>query len=520
MQLCADCHREQGDVHDRCPSGGSARVKVAARALGRILAIVVSAAVVGVVGVACTSSQGSTTGAWSASPVPPHYVSPTGSAMWEDSMNPATPCSLATATASVGAGDRVYLRGGTYGSSAVTLSPSGESGSEITWQGYPGETAVLPAGLVVSGDYNTVLSGIAVRHGPASTTSAGIIEFLGNHNVVRGASVHSASTDSGTINVVDFAGSHNSAKVVYTGQGCGAPSFAGSSTYDTFDGGGGTFPAAGTSWIYGDHNSVLNAHFVGTTKHNVDAVWILGDDTHVGTNTRIAGCTFRQIADSGSGQHVDLLQWWHASPNGLLVEDCVIGSKRLYDLRGNVQPGDPAGAVVQFDQEVPQVGPFTFRDNVVCTSGEVVFGANVPTANPLNGWIVCNNDFHVEGSIWFNTAGDWNNTRFVDNIIAHGYAPNFTPNIGTGTVVDHNMYVGVSEPANEGAHSFRSTQTLTQTFVNPDLSSATDYGVRADWRLKAGSVALGAGVQDTSTPVADKNGSAGAGATDIGASRP
>jgi hypothetical protein len=83
-----------------------------------------------------------------------HYASPTGSAIWSQSTNISTPCSITTAMSNAQAGDTVYLRGGTYATTnkgaydTPSLSPtnSGSAGSPIVFGGYQNETATFVPG--------------------------------------------------------------------------------------------------------------------------------------------------------------------------------------------------------------------------------------------------------------------------------------------------------------------------------------------------------------------------------------
>jgi hypothetical protein len=84
---------------------------------------------------------------------PVHYVSADGNASWAQSVNPANPCSPATAFAEAVAGDVVYFRGGVYViphnsafyPSNTTWQPanSGAAGNPITFCAYPSETPIL-----------------------------------------------------------------------------------------------------------------------------------------------------------------------------------------------------------------------------------------------------------------------------------------------------------------------------------------------------------------------------------------
>lgn len=102
----------------------------------------------------------------------------------------AVPCSLRTATGRAIAGDVVFLRGGTYVvTQNVYFATSGRSGNPITFESYPGETAVLDGSALASGldiqprltgDWN-VIRRIEFRGMP----QAGIA-IRGNHNVLDG----------------------------------------------------------------------------------------------------------------------------------------------------------------------------------------------------------------------------------------------------------------------------------------------------------------------------------------------
>ena len=81
-----------------------------------------------------------------------YYVSPTGTALWSECANIDTPCSWQTAVANAVAGDLILFRGGTYEPGtlstsyevpAMNPSNSGTNGNPITFQAYPGETAII-----------------------------------------------------------------------------------------------------------------------------------------------------------------------------------------------------------------------------------------------------------------------------------------------------------------------------------------------------------------------------------------
>ena len=71
-----------------------------------------------------------------------HYVSPTGTGNWNNSLNMSSPSSLDTANASAIAGDIVCLRSGTY-NTHICPANSGTKKQVITYQNYTGEKPVI-----------------------------------------------------------------------------------------------------------------------------------------------------------------------------------------------------------------------------------------------------------------------------------------------------------------------------------------------------------------------------------------
>jgi hypothetical protein len=78
-----------------------------------------------------------------------YYVSPTGSAAWEECTDINSPCSLHLANQNAQAGDTIFIRGGTYSVGQLDSSTEGinpqHSGTDInnriTYSAYPGEVA-------------------------------------------------------------------------------------------------------------------------------------------------------------------------------------------------------------------------------------------------------------------------------------------------------------------------------------------------------------------------------------------
>ncbi len=150
---------------------------------------------------------------------PSAYVSPTGSAAWDDCQS-RTPlsgtaaCSLATANANADAGDTVVMRDGTY-TTQVRPVNMGSSGNMITYEAYSGETPFIDATGIGNGvvlrevDY-IKLDGLEV----ANSDGHGI--FIGNHlgviesdyNVITNCEVHHCGAVNGQSGVY-VGGYHN-----------------------------------------------------------------------------------------------------------------------------------------------------------------------------------------------------------------------------------------------------------------------------------------------------------------------
>ncbi len=101
-----------------------------------------------------------------------------------------TPCTLKTATERAAAGDVVFLRGGTYVvTQNVYFAKSGRSDNPITFESYPGETAVLDGSALSSGlDIQPRLTGnwnVIRRIEFRGMPQAGIA-VRGNYNVLDG----------------------------------------------------------------------------------------------------------------------------------------------------------------------------------------------------------------------------------------------------------------------------------------------------------------------------------------------
>jgi hypothetical protein len=109
-----------------------------------------------------------------------YYVSPAGSAAWNQSTNIKTPCSLETANANARAGDTVYLRGGVY-TAWIAPAKSGNSDTErITYAGYKDERVEISGAryaILLEGKSYITVRGIEFR-----TCHQFLIISGGHHN--------------------------------------------------------------------------------------------------------------------------------------------------------------------------------------------------------------------------------------------------------------------------------------------------------------------------------------------------
>lgn len=119
------------------------------------------------------------------------FASPTGSGT---ACSAGSPCSLATVVGQVTPGAVVFLRGGTYNiTSNLTFAASGTASNKITFESYPGESAILDGGTLAEGTQvfirltgnDNVLRKLEIRNMPAQG-----LYVPGNRNILDGLWVH------------------------------------------------------------------------------------------------------------------------------------------------------------------------------------------------------------------------------------------------------------------------------------------------------------------------------------------
>jgi hypothetical protein len=466
-----------------------------------------------------------------------HYVSPSGTATWAASTSISTPASLATALANYAGGDTVYLRGGTYASSAA-FSRSGASGSRVAFAAYTGEVPVLSQGLTVSGSYLDI-SGVEVTPGRTGIGyGQGQVSVSGTYDNLTGFNIHDLADGTG---------------LAFT-TGAAHDTFSNFHIVKPYYGGimfqGGTAQDTATSY-----NTILNGEVSGACGHEdsggygsqasidvhgtgnvIDGVAVHdsiapspldGDGIRPhGVDLVIRNCAIYDIWHGSIPAHTDAIQFWDHDTN-LLIENNVIGSWAIGGIPDSVFPNDGGSqdAGTNIMMEAQHHVDVTIRNNVFLGSSyfaPINLNSGKPNADSSLSVKLYNNTFFNRGPVTLNTAAGALPVTLTarNNVFAGGTTYGTTtyhPGLSANNVTldsDYNLYVsGAWRPTAEGPHS----KTGSPLFVNPTVTSATSYGRTADFSLSAGSPAIGSGVVDANTPTTDKNGATRTGAMDMGA---
>ena len=123
-----------------------------------------------------------------------HYVSPDGSATWEQAMDVRTPCSLSTANSRVQPGDTVYLLGGTYRTAIAPERSGTADGGRITYARY-GDARVI----IRQAEHAIHLDGrsqVAVRGIEARDCRQFLVIRQGHHNDIGNCRFEQNQTES------------------------------------------------------------------------------------------------------------------------------------------------------------------------------------------------------------------------------------------------------------------------------------------------------------------------------------
>ncbi len=441
-----------------------------------------------------------------------YYVSPTGSDTGAGTQ--AAPFKTVQKAADTAkAGDTVYITSGTY-NERVTFAGSGTAAARLTFRGYGTDRPVIQQGIAVSGDYVDVSQFALGTLSTLSNRSSGVA-VSGDHNTVSDFTITSATaghgpTCSGTASyntISDF----QITDIPWTGA-----SFDSESSHNTIkDGfihGFGDNVAIGN--LDGSYNTLENVEITGpggwSDPANTD-----GDGLHVyGSNNTVRGCRIYGLTASGPNSHTDIFQWYGAQAavfTNLTIENCVLGSF------------DPAVGYsdkrfTAFFMSNGKTDGLTIRNNVLLgpyqDSSPFYFwfdrndadGAMTNT-RIYNNTIVCQGNLRSIKLTGDATASQWGNAQFKNNYLVTGMGNTYGYDFSRITFGNNGWESSVANPYDVP----RVRGTLAQCFVNPDVSSKTNYGVNADWRPRAGSPLIGAGLgssADPNVPTTDAAGNA------------
>src|SRR3972149_9456230 len=405
-----------------------------------------------------------------------YYVAKTGS----DS-NPGTEAqpflNIPKAASIAQAGDTVYVKAGTYNERVVVSGQGSESGP-IVIQALGGDQVIVADGFVIRGPY-LKRKGFEVTQSSSLERYHAILDFYGAKNS-QAEDMYIHNAPSGPVSFIGGAERNvfkNSRSV-----GGSAPHFHTDSSNNLVDNSRFEEISDG-AYIKGNQNTLQNSYLRGS-GNGIDLYYPGGDGNTVRGNT-IYGITRPQ----DSAEHTDMFQIFNnneASITNFTVENNILGS--LNPIR------DPWNAHFMMSTDNKDtIGPIVLRNNVFLGGGQNVINTNT-YGYKVKNFEIYNNVFYTGSFYQTDVKENWvvKNNIFVE--------ASSRPQDGTG-IYDYNIFWNTSKPAGEGPHSFEADPL----FVNPDVSAATNYGVNADWHLKAGSPAIDAGTSD-GTPTTDRDG--------------
>ncbi len=434
-----------------------------------------------------------------------YYVSPSGS-----DANPGTVDApwrtVQKAASTAAAGDIVYVRAGTY-NERVTCSKSGTSASRIVFQGYGTERPVVAQGFYLSGAYITIKQ-FEVSPGTQSTQGGAprpvAVQVMGTYNIADDIRIHSLTQ---TI-----------AQQAVWVQGYGEVRNCDLTGYVTWE----------TS-KYGSFSATVASN--GTLRDcTIEAATKTKSVVVQGTGARIIGCDLigpsqdmmvvingkdvliqdcrlykvgRQV---GASTHTEMIGFQadvYNPQTNITIDSCIFANPPTNTDWGTGALWEPAPFYIFFfgNAGYPAEPQFHY-DEIKFTNNIFLSGVNrVADQNPSAGcmsdvyWY--NNVFHGLGGPALDDTNVWRN-----NIFGKGFT---IANAGTKETQDanYNLYwddFHSSKPTLEGAQSV----TGEPGFVSPVTSSATRYGLDADWHVTA--AAMRRGIADSFSPVADKDG--------------
>lgn len=426
---------------------------------------------------------------------------------------------IAKAAASVSGGASVHVAAGTY-NERVTLG-SGISGSAGAATRFVADGAVTVAqGFVVNSSY-TELSGFTITPGASSGMAerVGQVDIGGDYDTCSGFTI--ADTAGPGFSVRSGASYDTITDFTITN-----PQWSGITTSDTYNSGADhTTISDGTiahwrGWcgieLTGNDNLVQGVTLTGGPSGS-NAPTYDGDGIRVNyaTDAVIRDCHLNHIWEYyNSSQHCDDIQMWTHVTN-LLIDRCSLGTW---------QPDPGYSHAILGPTQNLMVGTVPANDHVDFTAENCLFlgqtgtGAAIVTARDASSSIAIKllNDTFMGARPSLNSC----TSAYVRNCIFRNF--NLYPANLAGVDSDYNLFLSDGGAnvlsASEGGHSLGKTgaPSAASVFVNPDLSAATDYGVNADFHLKAGSVAIGTG-EASAAPANDITGATRTSSVDMGA---
>lgn len=417
-----------------------------------------------------------------------HYVSTDGSNTYAESINPGTPCSLATAIASYTPGEVIEIYAGSYSSTRWTFTRSGSLSDPVTIRAYGTDIVSMNLGFTVTGSH-LVFENISVTTGSSSINSEKSfqVDNRGQYNTFRDISISNCTGSAigcdlwgtpsyGTyedisVNGIDFhgifigrGGDHSVIRGGIFGE-CRGPSVISIEGYQT----------------YPDDILVENVMIKGVHGDG----YYDGDGIRINaTNVTIRNCVIAVIQgynpDAGGYPHTDCIQFW-TNFDGLIIENCVIGS------------WDKTGAY----------GDYSSRQLIMCGSGtgtDSYTVANCLLLGNVQTYPVLESGAGYQGHYYNNTfwcEGDAGSPTFNGNCILKNniFKQATSPGFGGGTVQYNAFFTGCSVTGLDQTNLTGLTVS-DLGFADPDIL-APAYGMPpdADWHPTWPSSLIDAGVQ-------------------------
>jgi len=454
-----------------------------------------------------------------------YYVAKTGSDTTGDGSQAKPWASIQKAADSIAAGSSVHVAVGTY-DERVTISSSKSGSAALTTKFIADGKVVVAKGIVVNSSY-TDLTGFEITPGTSGYYYTGQVSVSGVHNTLTGFYIHD-TTGSGSAG----------ACALYFGNGAAYNTFTDFTIERCYQRGIGYYPGdmSEATFHAGDtatHDNIVSngeisqfgdiGVFMLGTANVLDGVdihnqWLTGglkgdgagDGVRpIGVDLVIRNCKIHHIHQNWATQHADAIQFYYGTTN-LLVENNVLGSWCVDGVAGW-----DSDACIMISSESGN-SSMTVRNNVFLGGASLPInvntGADAQHAFTLR-MDVYNNIFWTRGSPRTGGASGYTSVAsvFRNNIFKEGI---YTEGSRYTLDSDYNLFLAASKkPVGEGSHS---VVAADPRLVNPDITSATDYGVSANFGLKSDSPAIGRADASHATPT-DFTGVARDAQPDIGA---